>query len=160
MKTRHNLIVCSLLVCGACYSDSDQLSQVDEQAVIAEVEEAFNSLAVAAKSLKAEPYFDHFSPDQFTALVEGAVLLSFEEFEQMYREQLPLIEGYLTLEFNKVKITPLSRNAAVLVNEFSETIALATGDTLSIRGGGTQVWTRMEGVWKLVHVSGSTQPVD
>jgi len=134
------------------------MSPDEAQAIEAEVRQAFQGLVEAARSLEAAPYLAYLARDGFTAQLDGIVFPSYEAFSMMYSEQLPSIEAFLSLEFDNVQVSLLNRTTAVLVNTFTETIVLASGDTLDLAGGGSQVWTRTGAGWKLVHISGSTRP--
>ena len=160
MNTCTLTVIFVLLFVAGCGSEMRKLSQEEEARIIVEVLQSFESLVAAAKSLEAEPYFAHFDQDRFTGTADGAVLSSFQELEAMYTQYLPEIETYLSLDFDNVKVTVIDRDAATLVNEFSERIVLTSGDTLSIKGSGLQVWVREASEWKLISVSGSASPVE
>ncbi|MEM6646206.1 MAG: nuclear transport factor 2 family protein [Bacteroidota bacterium] len=134
------------------------MSPDEAQAIEAEVRQAFQGLVEAARSLEAAPYLAYLARDGFTAQLDGTVFASYNAFSAMYTEQLPSIEAILSLEFDNVQVSVLNRTTAVLVNAFTETIVLASGDTLDLAGGGSQVWTRVDAGWKLIHISGSTRP--
>ncbi|MEM1093539.1 MAG: nuclear transport factor 2 family protein [Bacteroidota bacterium] len=134
------------------------MSPDEAQAIEAEVRQAFQGLVEAARSLETAPYLAYLARDGFTAQLDGTVYSSYEAFSAMYAEQLPSIEAFLSLEFDNVQVSVLNRTTAVLVNEFTETIVLASGNTLNLAGGGGQVWTRVDADWKLIHISGSTRP--
>ena len=153
-------IVLLLFVLSACSSDTQPLSEAEKAQVREEVLQSFDSLVEAAQSLEAEPYFAFFAQDRFTGTLDGSVLSSFDELEGMYTQYLPEIKGYLSLDFSKVKVTVIDRDAAVLVNEFSERIVVASGDTLAIEGSGLQVWVREVSEWKLISISGSSALVE
>lgn len=142
---------------GAC-TESPSLSDEERDAIAVDVRGAFDRLADAAVALDHDLYLGHFDRDRFTALLEGEVVASFDEFETAYREGTAAIESYVDLDFDPIRVTVLDRNAAILVNGFSETLALTSGDTLALEGGGTQVWNRTADGWRLVHVAGSTRP--
>ncbi|GAB5520364.1 MAG: hypothetical protein RhofKO_26150 [Rhodothermales bacterium] len=149
--------LCCLVGITACTSPTTELSPTDVQTIEAEVEAAFQRLVADARSLEPEPYLAHLAQEGFTAQLDGTVLSSYEAFSEMYRTQIPSIEAFLSLEFDNVAVSVLNRTTAVLVNEFTETIVLASGDTLALAGGGSQVWTRANADWKLIHISGSTR---
>ena len=160
MKICSLLVVCALCVISACSDEAQKLSQEEEAHITDEVLQSFDSLVAAAKSLEAEPYFAHFAKDRFTGTMDVTVLSSFQELETMYTQYLPEIKAYLSLEFDNVKVTVIDRDAAILVNEFSESIELASGDTLSMHGSGVQVWAREASEWKLISVAGTARPVE
>ena len=154
MSIKSIILTFLVLVSTACSRESPVLTSALEVQVEGEVKQAFENLIAAAKTLEVAPYLSHFDEETFTAMLDGEVLLSFEEFEAMYTEQAPALKAYLSLEFDKVEVTVLDLNAAILVNAFNETIVLASGDTLSLSGAGSQVWRRKSTEWKLIHISG------
>lgn len=156
MNLKSCLLVFCVVTSSACSQESP-LSSAEEAQVRVEVEQAFDSLIAAAKTLEVAPYLAHFDEQDFTAMLEGEVLLSFDELEAMYTAQAPALKAYISLEFDKVQVTVIDRNVAVLVNEFTETIVLATGDTLDISGAGSQVWVRKVSDWKLINISGGVR---
>lgn len=125
----------------------------------ASVTEAFNGLVNAAKSLQAEPYLAYFDKQIFTALnADGTVTHSFDAFSQTYLQQIQALERYDSLVFSNVKVTAINSKTAILVNEFKADVILQSGDSLSMKGGGTQVWALQHKSWKLVSVSSSASP--
>jgi hypothetical protein len=134
-----------------------QLSESELEKIKRSVERAFEELAEAARSLEHDEYLKHFDRENFTALnADGTVALSFEEFENMYRQQVAVLKSYESLEFSNVKITVINPQTAILVNEFEASVLLKSGEVVSASGGGMQVWTETEGNWKLVSVSSSS----
>lgn len=47
---------------------------------------------------------------------------------------------------------------AVLVNEFVQSMTLKDGSIINVSGGGSQVWSKRSGNWKIVSVSASDKP--
>jgi ketosteroid isomerase-like protein len=135
-----------------------KLSNKEESNIIESVDQAFKGLAEAAKSLDVGQYSEFFDKAKFTALnADGTVTHSFEEFENTYREQISFLERYQSLEFSNVKISIINLQTAILVNEFSAEVKLKSGEIISAKGAGTQVWSETDGEWKLVSVSSSSQ---
>lgn len=131
---------------------------VDEDAVRAAVEQSFASLVEASRALDVEEYLSHFDRDHFTALnADGTVVHSFADFEDAIRAHFTVLESYEALEFDRVKVTVLDADTAILVNEYRAVVRLASGTTIAAEGGGTQVWRRVDGDWKLVSVSSSAR---
>ena len=107
--------------------------------------------------LDNEAYFKHFDPNRFVALnADGTVVHSFDEFKKNYLQGVQGLSGYEELKFDKVKISVIDNKNALLVNEYSASLRLRDGQTVSVKGAGTQVWHKMDSEWKLVSVSSST----
>ena len=66
-----------------------------------------------------------------------------------------MIEKITSLEFKNVKVTVINPTTAILVNEYTQTILLKSGDTINQSDGGTQIWSKYNSEWKLVSVSAS-----
>ncbi len=66
--------------------------------------------------------------------------------------------AYQSLKFPNVNVSVIDDNTAILVNEFTQTVLLRNGTTYTASGGGTQVWSKRSGQWKLVSVSASNKP--
>lgn len=151
------LFIGSILVLAASASIAEP--SYDEDAVTADVRSAFASLVKAAEALDVDEYLNHFDRDRFTALnADGTVVHSFSEWEDAIGSQFAALEAYESLDFDRVKITALNADTAILVNEYRAIVLLASGETVSAKGGGTQVWRRTDDDWKLVNVSSSVRP--
>jgi len=153
LKHTFALVIC--LFAGHLIAQERGLfTEKHKAAIREEVRTEFQGLIEAAKSLDPERYLAYFDKDNFTGLnANGTVTHSLEEFANQYRRSLPLFDRYEYLEFFKVKITVLNRSTAILVNEFQADIQLREGSLISLSGGGSQVWHRKNGAWKLVSVS-------
>lgn len=152
--TRNIVIVLLLIIASGCSTikmKSDNNNQIES-----EVLEAFRGLAKAAEALDSNRYFEFFDKEKFTGLnSDGSVWHSFENLEVLISSGFPMIERSISLEFNKVKVTVINPITAILVNEYEQSILLKSGDVVKQSGGGTQVWSKSNGVWKLVSVSAS-----
>jgi len=132
------------------------LDKKSELRIESEVNRAFEELAVAAQSLNIDEYLGFFDREKFTSLNDnGSVFHSFSDFESLYRQQIPALKKYNSLEFKNVKITVLNNSTAILVNEYTAEVVLQSGDAVSAGGAGAQVWSKASGAWLLVNVSGS-----
>jgi len=150
------LLFISLFTITGCAHKNMGLERDTERQVESEVSQAFKDLAVAAKSLNVDDYLAFFDKKQFTSLNDdGSVFHSFRDFEDLYRQQIPALEKYKSLNFANVKITVLNHSTAILVNEFTAEVVLKSGDTVSAGGAGTQVWSKTSGAWLLANVSAS-----
>ncbi|MFK7819999.1 MAG: DUF4440 domain-containing protein [Planctomycetaceae bacterium] len=120
------------------------------------IAERFKGLVAAAESLDTESYLAFFDSEKFTCLNEdGTVTATLSEFAAAYAEQTAMVESYESLEFSNVKVTALNESTAILINEYKAIVRLASGDLVTARGAGSQVWSDIDGDWKLVSVSSS-----
>ena len=155
-KTLLLLTISVLLI--SCTQQEQKLSGTDEKQIRIEVQESFNSLVESTKVQDWGAYFDHFDQEHFTGLnADGTVWQSFEEFKESVYPVFQMIESSDSLEFPVVKISVIDKLNAVLVNEYTQTIELNGGQVVRASGGGTQVWSKKNGEWKLVSVSSSAK---
>ena len=153
------ILACSLLAVAPAVAVAGDAPSFDEEAVESEVHRSFAALVKAARSLEADEYLSFFDRDRFTALnADGTVVHSFDEFEQAIRENFAALEVYESLDFDRVKVTVLDADTAILVNEYRAVVRLASGPSVTAAGGGTQVWHRTGAGWRLVSVSSSARP--
>ena len=144
---------------GTCFSTLGHLNTSRKNEIYTEVNSAFQGLVDASKSLDHEKYFSYFDAEKYTTLNEdGTVLHSLDAFREMYLPQQKYIKSYQSLEFSNVKIDVIDASTAVLVNEYTASVTLTSGETVSAAGAGTQVWSKRTGTWKLVNVSSSLKP--
>jgi hypothetical protein len=121
-----------------------------------EVLEAFRGLAQASKLLDSDKYFEYYDKEKFTGLnADGTVWHSIKELETLINTGFPMVEKVISLEFKNVKVTVITPDMAILVNEFTQSTLLKSGDVIEASGGGTQVWSKSNYVWRLVSVSAS-----
>lgn len=122
----------------------------------AEVMSAFNRLVLSANSLDSDAYFQHFDEEKFIGLnSDGSNWNSIDELKPLIEGGFNAIEKIDSLEFTNIRISVIDRYTAVLVNEFEQTMTLKVGTVVDLAGGGTQVWSKHSGTWKLVSVSAS-----
>ena len=124
-----------------------------------EVLASFESLVKASKNLDSALYFDHFDTEKFVGLnSDGTNWNSINDLAPLITNGFEAIERITLLEFTNVKISVIDSYTAVLVNEYTQSIELKSGDVANAAGGGTQVWSKRSGKWKLVSVSASNKP--
>ena len=117
---------------------------------------AFYGLVEASKSLDSNRYFEYYDTEKFTGLnADGTVWHSFKDLETLIDTGFSLTEKVIALEFKKVKVTVISPDTAILVNEYTQSTLLKNGDVVKGAGGGVQVWFKSGLAWKLVSVSAS-----
>ena len=132
------------------------MEPIDKNKIELEVRDTFKSLAEASRSLDSTRYIEHFDKEKFTGLnADGTVWHSINGLEALISAGFPLIEKVISLEFKNVKVTVINQTTAILVNEYTQTTLLKSGDTVMQSGGGTQVWSITNSAWKLVSVSAS-----
>ncbi|MBY0574272.1 MAG: nuclear transport factor 2 family protein [Undibacterium sp.] len=132
------------------------IESADTNQIEAEVRVAFEGLVQASTALDSNRYFDYFDKNKFTGLnADGTVWHSIQALEKIIYAGFPLVDKITSLEFKNVKVTVINPSTAILVNEFTQSILLKSGDTVKQSGGGTQVWVKTNGAWKLVSVSAS-----
>lgn len=147
-------MVVSLTMASGC--SSVNMQSIDKHNIELEILDAFGGLVQASKSLDSNRYFEYFDKEHFTGLnADGTVWHSIDSLETLISAGFPMVEKVLSLEFKNVKVTVINQTTAILVNEYTQSMLLKSGDTISQSGGGTQVWSKADGVWKLVSVSAS-----
>lgn len=157
MKWINNLIVAvSLILLTACSDNQGGLSKKTKERVEREVLESFNQLVESVREIDANAYFDLFDQDKFVGLnANGSNWNSIDDLKALIEPGFAVIAQVDSLNFNNVKVSVIDENTAILVNEFEQTIVLKNGNRVSSGGGGTQVWSKASGNWKLVSVSAS-----
>ncbi len=134
-------------------------NQFDPEAAEQEVLQAFASLVEASKSMDFQQYIDHFDTKSFVGLnSDGSNWNSLEELIQTVEPGFAAVATVESLHFTNVEVEVIDANTAILVNEFEQSMVLQSGVAISIAGGGTQVWSKRSGTWKLVSVSASMKP--
>ncbi|MBU3003928.1 nuclear transport factor 2 family protein [Paraglaciecola arctica] len=124
-----------------------------------EVMASFESLVQASKELNHEAYFEHFDTEKFVGLnSDGSNWNSIDELSPLIINGFASIKAITQLTFTNVKISVIDQHTAILVNEYTQSMELNNGHLLSSAGGGTQVWSKRTGAWKLVSVSASNKP--
>ncbi|KZN40561.1 hypothetical protein N474_01050 [Pseudoalteromonas luteoviolacea CPMOR-2] len=124
-----------------------------------EVRESFGDLIEASKALDLESYFKCFDADRFVGLnANGTNWNSIEDLKSFICPIFGMIEKVQSLDFTNITVSVIDTNTAILVNEYEQSVVLKSGDVAKASGGGTQVWSKACGNWKLVSVSASTKP--
>lgn len=132
------------------------MKSIDKNKIEVEILDVFNGLVQASKSLNSRKYFDYFDKEKFTGLnVDGTVWHSIQSLEAMISSGFAMTEKITSLEFKNVKVTVINSTIAILVNEYTQSMQLKSGDVVTLSGGGTQVWSNSNKVWKLVSISAS-----
>ena len=122
----------------------------------AEITAAFKALVDASLALDCARYFDLIDTEKFTGLsADGKAWHCAQELEDLIASGFSMIEKILSLEFFNVKVTVINPTTAILVNEYKQSILLKDQTIVHQAGGGTQVWSRSDNLWKLVSISAS-----
>ena len=131
---------------------------LDRGVIVAEVQQAFEGLVEASKTLDVDRYLEFFDEELFTGLSDdGTVIDGFADLAVKYREMIHEVQEFRSLEFQNVKISVINETTAILVNEYEASVLLRSGDVVQAAGGGIQVWSWIDDQWKLVSVSASAR---
>lgn len=134
-------------------------AHANPSAVEKEVLASFHSLVDASKQLDVDRYFQHFDADKFIGLnSDGTNWNSIEELSPLIAIGFDSIHTVTLLEFPNIKVSVVDDYTAILVNEYTQSMLLKNGTSITVSGGGTQVWSKRTGQWKLVSVSASNKP--
>lgn len=129
---------------------------INTEYIEGEVLEAFRGLVDASEALDSNRYFEYINKDKFTGLsADGKVWHTFGDLKNVISTGFQMIERIISLEFSNIKVTIVDPSTAILVNEFKQTLLLKDTGTVRQAGGGTQVWYKSGGAWKLVSISAS-----
>jgi hypothetical protein len=132
------------------------MKPVNNKQIELEILEAFKGLSEAAESLDTERYYVFFDREKFTGLnADGHVWHSFDNLKTLISTGFPMIEKSISLEFDNVKVTVVNPITAILVNEYKHSLLLKSGAVVKQSGGGVQVWSKSNSVWKIVSVAAS-----
>lgn len=146
----------ALLVLASCGSVASRTPIVDSDRIKQEVRIEFRGLVAAARNLDTSAYFSYFDHDKFSGLnADGTNWTSINDLTAIVEPGFSLTRKIESLEFTHVHITVIDNQTAILVNEYEQQILLKNGERVSDAGGGSQVWSRSTGQWKLVSVSAS-----
>jgi hypothetical protein len=153
-------VFCALFVVVSCYSiASSEAKELSDDDIKHQVQLEFRGLAAAIKRLDAKVYFSYFDAEKFSGLnVDGTNLTSLDSLKAIVEPGFTFVEKIESLEFPHVQITVIDGNTVVLVNEYRQQTLLKNGSRINESGGGTQVWSKSSGQWKLVSVSASVKP--
>lgn len=128
-------------------------------AVEEEVLASFKSLVQASRDLNSKAYFAHFYKEKFVGLnSDGKNWNSLNDLEPLIINGFSAIKEIKLLTFINVKVSVINAQTAILVNEYIQSIELKNGSLVNNAGGGTQVWFKDKGTWKIVSISASNKP--
>ncbi|WP_448564692.1 nuclear transport factor 2 family protein [Thalassotalea ganghwensis] len=134
------------------------MSKNTTQQIEKEVMHAFNGLVEASSALDMQRYFDYFDQEKFVGLsANGINWNSIDDLKALIEPSFAMVDKIESLTFTNVQISVIDSNTVILVNEYEQSVVLASGDKVKGAGGGTQVWSKASGSWKLVSVSASNK---
>jgi len=144
-------VLCALLFLTACNPNHGSPRVEDE------VRQAFDNLTQASRTLNHDRFLAHFEPEGFSIVINGETRFDFDEFSEFYLTQSTQIERIDTLNFDLVHITVLNPNSAILLNHYTQTLQLKSGEMIEASGSGTQIWVRRGDNWKIIHVGSHSE---
>jgi ketosteroid isomerase-like protein len=154
------VLLAALIISSASFSCSTgmntSLTAEEKKTIASEVRKAFEQLVESSKLLNKDAYLQHFDNEIFTGIYSGGeIFQNIDEFARFYDASINSIKGYISLEFDSVKITVINREVAILINQYTAKVLLDSGEEVEGSGAGSQVWNKQGDTWKLVSVSGS-----
>lgn len=150
---RHFMIAACILFSVHSKADSD-FSIIKQEVLV-----AFDSLVEASKALDSVLYFQHFDKEKFVGLnSDGTNWNTVSDLEPIIMTGFKAINKVTNLEFTNVNISVIDNFTAVLVNEYVQSIEMKNGEIVNFAGGGSQVWSKRSGTWKIVSISTSNRP--
>ena len=144
-----------------CSGREMRLSEESRNQIELEVRQSFAGLVDASKSLDTKRYFEYFDSEKFVGLnADGTNWNSIGGLKKLIEPAFNAIEKIESLEFTNIHVSVIDINTAILVNEYEQSILLKSGALIRDAGGGTQVWSKVSGDWKLVSVSASSRATE
>ncbi|WP_100657017.1 nuclear transport factor 2 family protein [Alteromonas flava] len=129
-------------------------SKSNETQIEHEVLAAFDQLVTASKNLDAKHYFKLIDTEKFVGLdSDGTNWNSIEDLKPLITIGFSAIKTISSLEFTNIKVSVIDSQTAILVNEFTQSFTLQNDQSMTISGGGAQVWHKKNGSWKIVSIS-------
>lgn len=123
---------------------------VDEQQVCAN----FHNMVEDAIRLDVDAVLEHFQPEGYSAALAGTLYRDYDSWAPVYRRDLGAVARIDHLEFPEVSVHTINTDTILLLNTYEETITLRSGEQVDLSGYGTQIWTRVGGVWRMIHIAG------
>jgi hypothetical protein len=149
-----------LLLTSVIAFTNHAMASIEAGSIESAILKQFESLVDASKKRDKEGYFAHFDEEKFIGLnSDGTNWNSLNDLKPLVETGFDMIARINSLDFTNVKISVIDANTAILVNEFNQEMVLTSGETVVVSGGGTQVWSKTSGSWKLVSVSASDKPI-
>lgn len=158
LKFNIKFLIVAIGLCLPWLANAESNLKPNTKSAEQEVLASFHSLVDASKKLDVKAYFQHFDADKFVGLnSDGTNWNSIDDLEPIINAGFGSVKKVISLEFPNVRVSMIDDYTAVLINEFTQTILLKSGNTFHLAGGGTQVWSKRSGQWKLVSVSASSK---
>ena len=150
------LLVISLI---GCSDNRLHLSDNSVREINLEIRQSFDRLVEASKKLDSKRYFEFFDKDKFVGLnSDGKNWNSIDDLRKIVEPGFNAVDRVQFLVFTNIQVSVIDKNTAILVNEYEQEVVLKSGEVIDAAGGGTQVWSRESGEWKIVSVSSSIKP--
>ena len=146
-------LVASVYGCGG------STPALDEAAVQQEVAASFEALATAIVD------HDWDLVSTFLAEGEGTVFATDGTITSGHSQIMAVFRGlpdftYLDYRFDDTSVQVVDANAAVQSTTFWERLAYTAGDTVEVRGAWSNVFQRIDGEWRVVHMASSHIPAN
>jgi len=153
---RSYFLIIVLLVALACASHHPVKADNLHADIAGEVQARFDSLATAARTGDSDAYYSHFDKQHFSGIhMDGKVWPDFTSFKIAADYGFVSVKKTHSLIFSDVHVQVIDDRTVILINRFEQDIELHDGIRATVKGAGTQVWSRRSGTWLLVSVSAS-----
>lgn len=150
MKLSTKLLIYTLCFCA------NTRSAFSDDTVTQEVMHQFHRLVKAAEQRDISEYFNLVDMQKFVGLnSNGRNWNSAEELKSQLVDGFRAISAVNSLDFTNLNLSIIDQYTVVLVNEYQQMLTLTSGQIMAVKGGGTQVWSKRSGIWKLVSISSS-----
>lgn len=145
-------LILSFCINSSTYSQ--ELTTGQKNKITSEIATAFEKSIKAAEKLDASMLADCVDDSlQAGFIVSGQFIGSFNEVMKDFREKA---KGYKSQKMNlsNKKITVLADNAALVTASGDYSLALEDGRVLTGRFTWTIVYSKVNGIWKIIHLTG------
>ena len=78
-----------------------------------------------------------------------------EEWSEFLRQLEPTVDRWLSFQYRNVHVAVLAPNVASATAEYEHSRILVAGDTISVRGAWTYVFSRVDGRWGVIQTNGT-----
>jgi ketosteroid isomerase-like protein len=142
-----------MVACAA--AEPGELSDVERQTVVAEINERLNEYAAAVTSKNLDVALSFWSDsEEFIFAGDGTILGGYDEWAALTTQHTAETAQWLYWDWTRIEVAILSRSAASATVEFDFSSILNQGDTLSLQGAWTYVFKKFEGEWKVIQTNG------
>lgn len=146
------------LAVAACAPQPSPPPAADPAVVAAEIAAQFDTLSLAVIGHDWDRVEATFAEgDDVTLAMDGVVTAGRSAIMAGFRADSSIL-AYLEYRWEKPRIRVLGADAAVHSTGFWERLAMRSGDTVAIQGTWTNVFHRIDGHWRVVHMGASHRP--